>query len=315
MRALLNLFKNPVLLIFGLIFSANTLLNAGGDPQKKIAIVGDLQTTSTLEFLMAREDNDAEREHIIHSIAAEEPGIVVLLGDMIYDGSDKSQWSDFKKLIKPIKRKKIPIYPVLGNHEYWGSNSSARQNVSEIFPLFKKSPWYSVVFDSLALIFLDSNSLEYPTKDWDMQRHWFEKTIKEYDEDPNILGIFIFLHHPPYTNSIVTGDEIAIQQAFVPAFTKSKKGLILFAGHAHTYEKFYIKDKYYIVSGGGGGPRVLVKTGREYHHDLCTVPSPRPFHYITMERNNNGIRFIVHAIDKGTSRFYKMEDFTLNFHY
>lgn len=307
--------KIPVFVILWLLLPFNLLPGSEDNPGKKIAIVGDLQTTSTLEFLMAREDNDAERKQIIQSIAAEKPDIVVFLGDMVTNGSDINQWRDFKKLIRPIVRKKIPIYPVLGNHEYWGPNTQALKNVSEVFSQLKKSPWYSVVYDSLALIFLDSNSLEYADKDWDVQKRWFEKKIKEYDDDPNVLGIFVFAHHPPYTNSVVTGDEVSIQQAFCPAFSKSKKSLIMFSGHAHTFEKFYINNKYYIVSGGGGGPRVMVKTGLEYHHDLCTVPSPRPFHYITMERDDNCVRFIVNAINKGTTQFYKMEEFTLNFHY
>lgn len=263
---------------------------------------------------MAREDNDAEREKIITSMSEQKPDVLILLGDMVFDGSDKSQWNQFASLMKPLRNLKIPFYPVLGNHEYWGPNVDALRNVSQLFPQFKKSHWYSVVYDSLGFIFLDSNNSEYSTTEWDEQKHWFEDKISEFDNNPNVLGVFVFLHHPPYTNSLVTGDAVSIQLAFCPAFKSSKKTLAMFSGHAHTFEKFFIDNKYFIVSGGGGGPRVKLATGPQYHHDLCHLPSPRPFHYIMLERIENQVHIMVNAIDKGGSRFYRLDDFVLNFH-
>lgn len=302
-----------ILLLLITISIADVNAQTSSGTPKKIALVGDLQKTTTLEFLMAREENDAEREKIVKSISFEKPDLLVLLGDMVSDGSDPGEWKGFSLLIKPLRGLKIPIYPVLGNHEYWGPNVRALRLVSEQFPVLKDKHWYSVTYDSLGLIFLDSNNSEYTLSEWDTQRLWFENKIKEFDKDPAILGVFVFLHHPPYTNSTVVGDAIQVQLAFVPAFKAARKTIAMFSGHSHAFEKFFIDNKYFIVSGGGGGPRVKLKEGPQYHHDLCTLPSPRPFNYVTLQRENHAIKFTVKGLEKGGTRIFIIDSFLVNF--
>ncbi len=278
---------------------------------KQIAVIGDLQRTSVWELAIGRESNDEERILLINEIAKVNPAMVVLLGDLVFDGSDETEWRDFDNLISPLKKRRIPVFPVLGNHEYWGLNSTAYRNVSIRFPQFNKFHWYEEKTDSLALIFLDSNENELTDTEWFTQKKWFEKKLSDYDSDPAIKGIVVFLHHPPYTNSLVTGDELHVQKTFVPAFRKCKKSLALISGHAHTYERFFINNKTYIVSGGGGGPRVGLRDGIDFHKDLYTGSSPRPFHFLLLERDSTGLKVTVRALLKGTNLFYTLEEFYL----
>lgn len=278
-----------------------------------IAAVGDLQRTSLWEYMMGRESNDAERKEILSNIVKQNPGTVILLGDMVFEGDNIDHWKYFDTLMIPLEKENIPIFPVIGNHEYWGKNRIALQYLTDRFPLLKKKHWYTEICDSIALIFLDSNEPEYSDTEWNKQIKWFEDKISYFDNSPSVRGILVFEHHPPYTNSLITGDEMTIQRAFVPAFDKSGKTLAFISGHAHTYERFIQNGKTFIISGGGGGPRVLLKTGPDKHHDYYSGPSPRPFNYLLIDKKDNGIDFIVKGVDKGSSRFYTLEKFTISF--
>ena len=278
-----------------------------------VIAVGDLQKTSVWESMIGRENNEIQSREIIENISHQNPGAVIFLGDMIFEGDNINQWRYFDFLIVPLKRENIPLFPVIGNHEYWGVNSTALKYLTERFPVLKNSHWYIETCDSVAFIFLDSNNSEYSDEEWNHQIKWFKNKLTEYDNDAAIKGILVFAHHPPYTNSLIIGDEMQVQQGFVPAFDQSKKTLAFITGHAHTYERFIENGKTFIVSGGGGGPRVLLKIGPNTHHDYYNGPSPRPFNYLVINKETNGIKFIVRGIQKDSTSFFTLEEFTLPF--
>jgi Icc-related predicted phosphoesterase len=280
-------------------------------PVKSIAVIGDLQETSLLELCIGRESNDAERVLLINEITKQNPAMIVLLGDMVFDGSDVKEWRGFDKLLIPARQSKIPVYPVLGNHEYRGFNSTAENNFRSRFPQLKKSEWYIQKYDSIALVFLNSNRPDMCPVKWDAQQTWYERSMKQLDADSSVKAVITFLHHPAYTNSVVTGDEPDVQLAFVPAYVKSKKGLALISGHAHTYERFRKDGKTFIVSGGGGGPRVGLHDGIDFHKDLYPGSSPRPFHFLLLNRDSSGINITVKGLLKGKNIFFTMEEIHL----
>jgi Icc-related predicted phosphoesterase len=278
-----------------------------------IAVIGDLQRTSFLESLIFREQNDLERVHLINEISNENTAGVLILGDMVFDGSSQKDWRFFDTLIDPLKEKRLPIFPVVGNHEYWGNKLAAKNNLHQRFPKLQENHWYSFIHKNTAFIILDSNKDQYTNKKWDEQISWFKDVLLEYDLDPKINGILVFTHHPPFTNSTITGDEIDVQLAFIKHFNESTKTIAFISGHAHTYERFLKDDKTFIVSGGGGGPRVTLNTGPDFHKDLYDGPSPRPFHYLLINPLKENLQITVKGVDKGSSKFYLMEEITLSY--
>jgi Icc-related predicted phosphoesterase len=278
-----------------------------------VALVGDLQRTTVWELMIGREQNDAEREKIIKNIAMEKPGALILLGDMVSNGADVNTWLYLKNLLKPVSKENIPIIPVLGNHEYWGDDSAALHNAGKVFPVFQKTHWYFVRYRNIVFIILDSNRDNLTGNEWSVQKEWFENKLKYFDSDPSVKGIIVCLHHPPYSNSLVTGDNINVQDAFVQPFLDSKKTMAMITGHVHTYERFIKKGKTFIISGGGGGPRVMLKTGPNTHKDLVNLPSPRPFNYLLLYQESAGISIVVRGLHKGSSKFYTIENFSIPF--
>src|SRR5205823_2075898 len=117
--------------------------------------------------------------------------------------------------------------------------------------------------------------------EWSTQRTWYEETLRASDDDMATRGVFVLMHHPPYTNSTVTGDEVHVEDTFVPAFVRAKKTLAMLSGHVHSYERFVRDGKTFVVSGGGGGPRAALETGAARRHpdDQFDGPAVRDFHF------------------------------------
>lgn len=279
----------------------------------ELAVIGDLQKTSLPELLLNREQNDPERMEIIKAVSGENLNGVILLGDLVFEGSDTKEWREFDNLIRCISAKGIPLFTVMGNHEYWGRNRSAVSNVSSRFPqITAGQSWYSVKSDSICLIFLDSNYGALGDEKWDKQLNWLRKNLSDADNDQSVKGVIVFLHHPPYSNSLITGDDEKLQEEIVSLFNSSKKSAAMISGHAHSYERFAYNGKAFIISGGGGGPRINLNTGKKLHPDFCKLSYPRPFHYLLLKRNGNKIEVSVKGLNKGSREFFLIESFSLN---
>lgn len=277
-------------------------------------LVGDLQRTSLLEFF--REENDVERAMIVRRIAEERPAFVVMLGDLVSYGSSKATWNDFDDLCAPIREASIPVLAVPGNHEYWLFRGDL-DNYFARFPHIDRRSYYEASYGALRLIFLNSNKDQLSEAAWDAQIRWYKDALRRLDADPSVRGALVLLHHPPYTNSTVTGDVDHVKLELVPPFMAAQKTLAMISGHVHNYERFYRRGKAFLVSGGGGGPRAALALGSRRRHpdDLFDGPSVRPFHYLYVKPSPAGLSFDVTALgplradDRAT--FSVMERFEL----
>src|SRR5206468_5236829 len=115
-----------------------------------------------------------------------------------------------------------------------------------------------VRYGALTLLFLDSNERFLEPFAWREELEWYAAALARSDADPSVAGVLVLLHHPPYTNSTVTRDELHVQRDLVPPFAAAKKTLAMLSGHAHSYERFSRGGKTYVVTGGGGGPRAAL---------------------------------------------------------
>lgn len=253
-----------------------------------VAVVGDVQRTSVLEVW--REHNNKERRLLLRELAAEKPTALVMLGDQVFWGSSTDDWEYFDEVMKPIAQQNIPVLPILGNHEYYGSDEQMLRNLSSRFASVTDQPRY-VVIDSVAWIFLNTNVTEIGVKQMEKQRRWFLKTLSQLDTADSVRFINVCGHHPPFTNSTVVLPDQLLQSFFVPAFLTARKTAFWFSGHAHAYERFALQNKQFIVSGGGGGPRQRVLQGAWARYaDEYEAPSLRPLHYCKVSREMNVIR-------------------------
>lgn len=284
------------------------------ESSRSLALIGDTQRTLWFERLIGREDNDAERLALVRDLMMQHPGTVVLLGDMTYSGGRRDQWQEFDALFAPLREASVPMLALLGNHDYWGADNGALANAVGRFPQLGQQHWYSRIFGRLALVFLDSNRGPLGEAAWTEQGEWYLRTLEELEARAEVAGVLVLAHHPPFTNSRTTGDDEDVQRAFLPAFFAARKTLAFVSGHAHAYERFEERGRTFVVSGGGGGPRVQLLQGADARHrDLSAAPAPRPFHYLLVEQDAAGAQITVRGLDKGESSTRVVDRFSLPF--
>jgi hypothetical protein len=277
----------------------------------RFAIVGDLQPTSRLEFW--RESNGPERARLVEAIVRSDPDFLAFLGDLVFCGSSARGWRRFDRACSPLRSAGLPLFPVLGNHEYWLSGSRALRNFFSRFPEIRERHWYSVRYGPVGLVFLDSNVRFLPRVEWRRQLDWLEGVLTAGDADPDVRGILVLLHHPPFTNSTVTSDELHVQRFFVPPFRAARKALAMISGHVHSYERFARDGKVFVVAGGGGGPRARLAGERRRRHadDTFAGPPLRFFHYLDCAVEEGGIAVEVRGLEKGGAEATVRERFLL----
>lgn len=291
-----------------------TDLVSGSHHSAPIAILGDTQETAWFERAAGREHNQKETRKLLRELARESVGLIVHLGDAVFHGSNSKQWREFDRLMAPIVRRHTPVMLTVGNHEYWGNDQQASRHFTHRFPQLRQSRFYSRTYGPLGLIWLDSNRKELGGKWWAHQRRWFRKTLLEMENDSSLKGIFVFAHHPPFTNGRHTENVDLMKEAFVKPFLRSSKTLAFFSGHIHGYEHFLIQKKHFVISAGGGGPRVSYasKEKRKYR-DLFKGRRPRPFHYLLVDLEDDGVAITMKGFSKKKTRHREMDFFELKY--
>jgi hypothetical protein len=256
-------------------------------------ILGDTQRTSHWEFW--RERNDKERKLILDEIVKRQPAFVVFLGDLTTRGSSIKHWQEFDDLHREWCEKEIPHLPILGNHDLYGNNQEALDNYFRRFPHLERRRWYSFVWKGIGLIFVDSNFSTLTAEENEQQKRWYVDELERFERDKKIDFVIVCSHEPPFTNSRVVGPNKRVEVDFANPFLRSSKTSFFFSGHAHTYERFQVGDKIFIVSGGGGGPRhkVYSDSNKRRYKDLFSGPELRFFHACEIKMTDEALIYSI----------------------
>lgn len=277
----------------------------------RFAIVGDLQSTSRMEFW--RKSNARELVQLIQQIVTEAPDFLAIVGDLVFRGSSAMHWAAFDQLATPLCHAQVPILPLLGNHDYGIRRRPALAYFFRRFPHLGGRHWFSCLYGPLGLIFLDSNRGRLSTAQWRAQLSWYRHELQRFEHIAEILGVLVLLHHPPYTNSTLTPDNRVVQRVFVPPFVQARKTLLMVAGHVHSYERFARAGKMFLVTGGGG-PRVKLATGRRRRHmdDCFSGPPVRGFHFLMLTPTPTQLEIEMRGLHQHGSMFETLDCFALS---
>lgn len=276
-------------------------------------LLGDPQRTSFWELLVFREQNDGIRRELFDEIARENPGVVLLLGDLVSQGDDDREWVKFDTFSSAVREKHIPIYSVLGNHDYFGDEEAALGNFFERFPHQQNRLWNTFRFRSVAFILLNSNISRMTPRQVDEQEKWYKEQLARDQADSTISAIIVACHHPPFTNSTIVSDNQDVLEDFVGPYLAIPKARLFFTGHCHSYEHFVQDGKQFVVSGGGGGPRQPVTCDSKHwrHADLYQGDPIRAFHFIRVTIENDGLRVEMVRLDSDKDTWEVGDVFTV----
>lgn len=278
-----------------------------------IAIIGDTQNTLWLErAFLRRERNEREREMLMQHLLQADFELLIHLGDMVAHGSSPGAWREFDRLFAPFFAKGISFLPLLGNHDYWGNAQRRRAHLQSRFPELADRPHRAMQCGTLGVIAIDSNISKHSRAAWARQADWFENTLADYENDATVTNVIVCSHHPPFTNSAVLKRAHYLERRFLPAFFASRKTCAFISGHVHGFERFSINDKAFIVSGGGGGPRLpLKKTERRQYADLFSSEAARPFHYLLLDAQADRVRVDLMGVEKAGVHVRLMDSFEI----
>jgi acid phosphatase type 7 len=223
--------------------------------------------------------NPIARRALVEKIALEHPAAVLIGGDLVYQGSNADDYRVFRSETARWAQEKIPVFPVLGNHEFrtCGEDvSPCLENWWNTFGSLRPYRWYSVTIgSSLRALILDSDSA---LKKGSEQRAWFEQQIRDANTDQNIKFILIMLHYPPVRDPFYPSarDEKEIHRYLSWRVKSLRPQVIVVGSHVHNYERYYRNGVTYLVSGGGGakpvpaarmfGEKSRLRTSVNYHY-------------------------------------------------
>jgi len=220
-------------------------------------------------------DRDTHRQ-VAEGILESRPGIVLHCGDLVSLGRDLDIWdTDFFGPSADLLAN-VPLVPVPGNHEYFGSGPPW------FFYFFDRPVyrgWLSLEYGNAYVIGLDTGVSFSPGSP---QHEWLVQELASAACRDATWRVVIF-HEPAFTCTSGHQDNIAAQEHLVPLFEQYGVDVV-FSGHSHAYERYFNNGIYYIVTGGAGGYLYTLlpdKTppirqfGRSIHH-YCIVDVDPP---------------------------------------
>ena len=250
-------------------------------------------------------NNELARARIFDAILDEAPSAVFHLGDQIALGFLEKSWAAIDSFGARLAAKKIPFYPILGNHELIYFSGMGRQKFEERFP-YVNNTGYMRRLGSIAVVLLNSNFGNLSPEDAQKQQAWYEETLARLEKDSTVDLVIVGCHHPPYTNSTIVSPSREVQQLFVPPFLAASKCRLFVSGHCHAVEHFKKGGKDFLVIGGGGGLQqpLLIGAERRWTDEFPAKTELRMFHYMRCSITAEEVRFTIRMLNGDFASFH-----------
>jgi len=299
--------KQVCVLLLMLFFSVAIL--AQTDSSKEMYFLSDTQQPMFVEKLLLKPDHNIVATHnIFDAVLKDKPSNVYMLGDVVALGYARHKWKKVDQFLGSCTKEGIGVCGILGNHEVMIRKKRGEHNFQKRFAM-NVSTGYISVADSVAVVLLNSNFSKMSAPDEKKQREWYNANMASLDANDSIRAIIVCCHHAPYTNSKIVKGSVGVQEAFVPAYIKSKKAQLFITGHAHTFEHFDVQGKDFLVIGGGGGLHQPTRDSKDNLPDLSRDYKPM-FHYLTVRRVESTLIVSSHYLKNNFSGFETGLSFT-----
>lgn len=191
-------------------------------------------------------------EGSLRGIRERAPDFVLHLGDVQYYASVAETWAFWFSAMSTLLRT-AAFYPSVGNHEEeLDDDSELVSSYGRLFSSPSGDPRdttrnYHHASGGVHFFALDTESTFAPGS---AQRVWLESALERASASPDYRFGVAYQHRPMYS---LSGDaRRSLRPQLEPLFDRYGVRVVL-AGHAHVYERFDVRGRLHIVSGGGGG--------------------------------------------------------------
>jgi UDP-2,3-diacylglucosamine pyrophosphatase LpxH len=275
--------------------------------QPVLAFVSDTQEPLWIETFRFQRDRNEEATAAIFTALVREPNVTALfhLGDVTAVGSWETEWQNIDADLSMFRDMGVPVFPILGNHDYYIFPRQGKEAFLKRFPRCEPS-WYITRIGTIAVVLVNSNFSRLSEQERVQQQQWFETELSSLQQDSAVKSIIVGTHHPPYTNSRIVDPSTEVQDAFIPPFLRCSKCKVFFSGHAHAFEHFQEQGKDFVVMGGGGGLLHPLLTGEKVRwKDLFPANTKRRmFHYLLCEQRGESFHLTVKMLNPDYQSFY-----------
>jgi acid phosphatase type 7 len=175
---------------------------------------------------------------------------IIIPGDLVQDGGNYTSWRTTFFTPSENMSGNIPLYPALGNHEYY---NNGLQNYLKYFDLPINGPnglneqvWYKDI-SNVRLISLNSNS---GTSDMNLQLTWLDNILNEVCSNSEIDFVFAQLHHP-YHSELWTPGELGFTGQVITRLetwaSSCNKISAHYYGHTHAYSRGQSREHQHLM--------------------------------------------------------------------
>lgn len=236
----------------------------------------------------------------ISSLAwAQRPSFVMHAGDLVDTGVNDAHWTQhfFPSMNELISR--VPMYPVLGNHE------QNAQNYYDYMSLPSPEYFYDFQFGCVHFFMVDSNRNVGPGSE---QYEWLDQRLDSSDA----LWKIVCHHHPAYSSdeddfgNLWKTNKSTRGHLRIRPLTKlyDAHGVdVVWNGHIHSYERTWPvnggravntgEGPIYMITGGAGGGLETPGPSRPFFQNVVR----RGHHYVMVHVNGPVIEFRSFDID------------------
>lgn len=243
------------------IYNFKTLPDEQSQGHIRFLLFSDSQYDSTATGRIVRKAGAKARELYGDDIASN-INLIMHSGDIVNSGSTISSWTN--EFFRPFKSLTpyIPFLSVAGNHEGESPNYYNYIKYDDIsaFPsghgCFEKIWSYRLA--DVMFIGLNTNIIGTYGQ---TQIDWLDSKLQEIENDTSIDFVFVFHHHPPWSEIWGEGNTSYVSDEILPILKKYPKVIQLSYGHTHAYERGVVEsntnegDFRISCVGSGGGIR------------------------------------------------------------
>ncbi|MBN2738830.1 MAG: metallophosphoesterase [Spirochaetales bacterium] len=216
---------------------------------------------------------------IIEQIALYEPNFLLVLGDMVDDGSVVQEWVNFFQVENQLLRSSA-IFPVLGDNDYvLGKGHYAR-----FFPKLQKG-YYSFQWGGIQFYGLNAwgTRAGQEISEFNQDSPQVEWLVSQLQTEVAINAPFrvVFLHDPVYISRGRSSD--LLRETLVPVFKRYRVDLVFASWHL--YERSQSNNTSYIISGGAGAELIWMNPNPSYPSQA----EAREYHFCRVNVNANAL--------------------------
>jgi predicted phosphodiesterase len=234
-----------------------------GMPFKLIAM-GDPQPVPGIEPGQSEIFKD-----IITMVRNEEPHLIIILGDFVYDLSDTDEtynaiaWGNYLNVTDKVGHY-APIYGVIGNHDVMSGEKYADGFLDAFQQYGDDSTYFSFDYAGVHFTFLDSEMPEFQGRISGDQYDWLVNDLQSTDKEVK----YVIVHQPMYPVSAIGSslDRNQAERDRLKNLFEEENVTVFLAGHDHVFQRVTVNGVVYVTSAGAGPKLYHTPWGGDFNH-------------------------------------------------